>query len=144
MKTLTTPLTTLIILFASIVSPVFGGVGDVYYCDTKMVVTVYENEMPKKYLDYKFKFKWEEDLIIFDEGNHYLSGRTIPYVSYTSNITFNKIPGDEHFNFVAPNLEQAFIFNGKNLMFTAHTFDVEGSNTAKWYQLIIRAHCEKF
>ena len=56
------------LIFIGLSSSAVGGVGDVYYCDTKMVVTVYENEMPKKYYwDYKNQQK------IFELGEKVLN-----------------------------------------------------------------------
>jgi hypothetical protein len=51
-------------------NPAFSGVGDVYYCVSDKFIVYDENKNDVKFdnKNYKFKFKWSEDMVEFGEG----------------------------------------------------------------------------
>ena len=54
-------------------SPVFAGIGDVYYCEMTQFTNIKNHELNNYYLE-KFKFKRDPNQIIFgDEDNYFIN-----------------------------------------------------------------------
>ena len=68
-------LTLLILLFSPLA---FADVGDVYYCDTKTIIEIFEDE-EKRYKNEKFKFKKKENILEFGEGG-YFNGHSLDII----------------------------------------------------------------
>ena len=71
----------ILVLFFVLVFHVFSGVGDVYFCEMTQLMGIYPDGSTTKYYLEKFKFKREQDKIIFGNEDNF-------FVGMEMNITF--------------------------------------------------------
>ena len=73
--------------FLFLPSIVFGGIGDIYYCNTKKVIQI-KNSKLKKFQNFNFKFKRNQNSLKFGSQKNYFSKSMLPKLEFQSDEWF--------------------------------------------------------
>lgn len=79
-------------------SPVSAGVGDVYYCISKVFIDL-KNFKTQQYKNINFTFKRTAEGITFGKGDKFFKGLTLPRKEYDNSYSSKEYDSDLHETF---------------------------------------------